>query len=105
MVMLVYVYAAVGMSLFGGICYDKTAGPRGDGAYVCEHINDNANFDKMTTALLTLFRMLTGESWNAIAHDCAAQTSDFAMAYFITFVMFGQFIMLNLFEIGPYHKK
>ena len=82
-------YAAVGMNLFGGICYDAAAG-RGGGEYVCENINENANFDSMATALVTLFRMLTGESWNAIAHDCAMQTGQMAMAYFMSFVMFGQ---------------
>jgi hypothetical protein len=84
MFMLVYVYAAVGMNLFGGICYDGSLG------YVCENINENANFDSMATALVTLFRMLTGESWNAIAHDCAQRTGQMAMAYFMSFVMFGQ---------------
>ena len=82
-------YAAVGMNLFGGICYDAAAGG-GGGGYVCENINENANFDSMATALVTLFRMLTGESWNAIAHDCAMQTGQMAMAYFMSFVMFGQ---------------
>ena len=97
MFMLVYVYAAVGMNLFGGICYSPTGGARGDGDYVCENVNGDANFDTMATALLTLFRMLTGESWNAIAHDCAGETSGMALLYFMSFVVFGQFIMLNLF--------
>ena len=35
-----------------------------------EHVNRHANFQTVGRALLTLFRMVTGESWNGLMHDC-----------------------------------
>lgn len=46
-----FVYGVVGMSLFGGV-------RRG------EYLGADANFDGMGRALLTLFRMITGEGWD-----------------------------------------
>ena len=34
-------------------------------------LNENANFQSFGLALLTLFRMSTGENWNDIMEDCA----------------------------------
>ena len=45
------------MNLFGAIKY---------GAYLDRH----ANFSNVGIGLLTLFRMITGESWNGIMQDC-----------------------------------
>lgn len=38
-------------------------------------LNVHANFQTFGIALLTLFRMSTGESWNFIMADCARQKS------------------------------
>ena len=52
-----FVYAIVGMNVFGSIKW---------GQYLSRH----ANFGNVGLALLTLFRMITGESWNGIMQDC-----------------------------------
>lgn len=52
-----FIYAVVGMNLFGGVKY---------GAYLSE----KANFSHVGIGLLTLFRMITGESWDGIMQDC-----------------------------------
>jgi len=49
--LFLFVFGVVGMSLFGQVK---------PGVY----LGDNANFSNMGRALLTLFRMITGESWN-----------------------------------------
>lgn len=49
--LFLFVFGVVGMSLFGGV-------RPGD------YLDDRANFSNMGRALLTLFRMMTGESWN-----------------------------------------
>jgi hypothetical protein len=53
-----FIFAVMGMNLFGKIKY--TTG----------EINRYANFEEFHYALLTLFRMSTGEAWNGLMHDC-----------------------------------
>lgn len=38
-------------------------------------LNVHANFQTFGKALMTLFRMATGESWQAIMYDCTRQKS------------------------------
>lgn len=64
--------------------------------------------------MLTLFRMITGESWNGLMYDCMVEyprcdddnnpNNDYgcgnplaAYMYFYSFMILGSFIMLNLF--------
>lgn len=51
-----FIYAVMGVQLFHGVKR---------GTFLDRH----ANFDQFPRALLTLFRMATGESWNGIMHD------------------------------------
>lgn len=51
-----FIYATAGVQLFGQI-------KRGT------YLNRHANFEHFGRALLTLFRMATGEAWNGIMHD------------------------------------
>mmetsp|Transcript_3119 Transcript_3119/g.7221 ORF Transcript_3119/g.7221 Transcript_3119/m.7221 type:complete len:1718 (+) Transcript_3119:685-5838(+) len=53
-----FIFAVMGMNLFGKI--KVTSG----------EINRYANFEQFYYALLTLFRMSTGEAWNGLMHDC-----------------------------------
>jgi hypothetical protein len=53
MLLLFFIYAVAGMSLFGSVKWGEYLGRR-------------ANFSTFPAALLTLFRMLTGENWNGI---------------------------------------
>jgi len=53
-----FIFAVMGMNLFGKIKY--TTG----------EIFRYANFEEFHYALLTLFRMTTGEAWNGLMHDC-----------------------------------
>jgi hypothetical protein len=56
MVLFFFIYAVMAMSLFGQVKYSE-GGP---------FLSDHANFSNFPLALLTLFRMTTGESWNGI---------------------------------------
>lgn len=49
--LFLFIFGVVGMNLFGNVKH---------GNYLDEH----ANFEDMGHALLTLFRMITGESWD-----------------------------------------
>ena len=41
-----------------------------------EELTRHANFRNFGTALLTLLRIITGEAWNSIMHDCMVQAPD-----------------------------
>ena len=53
-----FIFAVMGMNLFGKVVYSSG------------EINRYANFEEFYWALLTLFRMSTGEAWNGLMHDC-----------------------------------
>ena len=96
--LLCFVYAVLGMNLFGKIKFG-------------ENLNEDANFTNFGNSILILLRMVTGEAWNAIMYDCMItedcdSSADCARGtccgsagapmYFITFVIFGSFVTLNL---------
>ena len=89
--MLLFVYGVMGMNLFGDLPQKG------------EWLNTHANFDTFGRSFITLFRMSTGESWNAIMYDCLAFTAHepslrvITYTYFVSFVILAQFIMINLF--------
>ena len=98
LLLICFVYAILGVNLFGKI----KAG---------ENITDHANFRNFGSAMLTLLRMSTGEAWNGIMYDCMINqdcdsSSDCARGeccgtqvaplYFISFVVIGSFVVLNL---------
>ncbi|KAM6921515.1 LOW QUALITY PROTEIN: voltage-dependent R-type calcium channel subunit alpha-1E [Xenentodon cancila] len=106
--MLFFIYAIIGMQVFGNIKLNEDT-----------HINQHNNFKSFSGALMLLFRSATGESWQEIMLSClggqrcetdpslvpaVATTdqkegcgSDFAYFYFVSFIFFSSFLMLNLF--------
>jgi len=95
---LFYIYGVIGIFLFRG--------------------NDPVHFQNLSTALLTLFRVVTLEDWTDVMYiqmygsDAYPGYADFAQAnlveasrglpilgasYFVSFVLLGTMIMLNLF--------
>ncbi|KAK1878471.1 putative voltage-dependent R-type calcium channel subunit alpha-1E [Dissostichus eleginoides] len=106
--MLFFIYAIIGMQVFGNIKLKDE-----------NHINQHNNFKTFFGALMLLFRSATGESWQEImlsclsGGDCEPDSSipppmkspdheggcgtDFAYCYFVSFIFFSSFLMLNLF--------
>ncbi|XP_076841650.1 voltage-dependent R-type calcium channel subunit alpha-1E isoform X2 [Brachyhypopomus gauderio] len=104
--MLFFIYAIIGMQVFGNIKLNAET-----------HINQHNNFKTFFGALMLLFRSATGESWQEImlsclgGQACEADTelvspspdpeggcgTDFAYFYFVSFIFFSSFLMLNLF--------
>ncbi|KHJ46318.1 transporter, cation channel family protein [Trichuris suis] len=98
--MLFFIYAIVGMQVFGNIELN------GD-----TEINRHNNFQTFFNSLILLFRCATGEAWQEVTMACVANRrcdprtgktqrecgSAFAYAYFTSFVFFSSFLMLNLF--------
>ncbi|KAG5832569.1 hypothetical protein ANANG_G00292520 [Anguilla anguilla] len=101
--MLFFIYAIIGMQLFGNIGIEEE---EGDSA-----INQHNNFRTFFQALMLLFRSATGEAWHDImlsclgGKDCDPRSgikepecgSEFAYLYFVSFIFLCSFLMLNLF--------
>ncbi|CAH0722297.1 unnamed protein product, partial [Brenthis ino] len=99
--MLFFIYAIIGMQVFGNIELAAES-----------DMNRHNNFRSFIQALMLLFRCATGESWPNIMLAClkpakcdkAAEKSanepcgsTLAYAYFVSFIFFCSFLMLNLF--------
>ena len=83
LVLLLFVFAVLGVSLFSHVPF---------GMYV----NVHANFRTLQMAFLTLFRAVTGETWNGLMRECERVDSSWAVIYFIAFNLTASFILLNL---------
>lgn len=110
-IMMFFIYAVIGMQLFGKIKLDDNTGE--------SEITRHNNFRSFPRALMVLFRSATGESWQEImisiqtakacdplsrpprddrisneAEDCSSWV---AVPYFISFVCLCSFLVINLF--------
>ncbi|PSN30664.1 Sodium leak channel non-selective protein [Blattella germanica] len=99
MFLLVFFYALAGTILFGTVKYGEGIGRR-------------ANFESPVTGVAMLFRIVTGEDWNKIMHDCMVQPpyctpannywetdcGNFtaSLIYFCSFYVIITYIVLNL---------
>jgi|LauGreDrversion4_2_1035121.scaffolds.fasta_scaffold349919_1 hypothetical protein len=72
-------------------------------------IGPDMNFKNFGNSMLMVFRMTTGEDWNNIMFDCMRTEDDcimsgtcgspYAAIYFVLFILFSTYIMLNLFVL------
>uniref|UniRef100_A0A3Q2FT87 Voltage-dependent P/Q-type calcium channel subunit alpha-1A n=1 Tax=Cyprinodon variegatus TaxID=28743 RepID=A0A3Q2FT87_CYPVA len=100
--MLFFIYAIIGMQLFGNIAIDEEEESA---------IDEHNNFRTFIMALMLLFRSATGEAWHEIMLACLGEKkcdpdsgntgkecgSVFAYTYFVSFIFLCSFLMLNLF--------
>ncbi|XP_048260616.1 voltage-dependent calcium channel type A subunit alpha-1 isoform X8 [Bombus terrestris] len=99
--MLFFIYAIIGMQVFGNIALDADSS-----------ITKHNNFQSFIQGLMLLFRCATGEAWPNIMLSCVKGRpcdvkagkqepggcgSNIAYAYFVSFIFFCSFLMLNLF--------
>ncbi|XP_019646495.1 PREDICTED: voltage-dependent T-type calcium channel subunit alpha-1H-like isoform X6 [Branchiostoma belcheri] len=104
--LLFFIFAALGVELFGKIdCTSNVERP-------CSGLGLHANFKNFSMALLTLFRIATGDNWNGImkdtlrgppdcddSEDCKANccvSAILAPIYFVSFVLMAQFVLVNV---------
>jgi voltage-gated sodium channel len=74
--LLFYVYAVAGWHLF--------------------HVQEPERWGTLGMALLTLFQVATLESWTSVMRDAMAY-SPYSWIYFVSFVICGTFVVINLF--------
>jgi len=87
LLLLFFIYAIMGVQSFGHVA-------------VGESIDAHTNFFNFANALLTLFRISTGEGWEGIMFDCMVEENGgtrIAPIFFVSFVTIASFVMLNLF--------
>ncbi|KFV53919.1 Voltage-dependent N-type calcium channel subunit alpha-1B, partial [Gavia stellata] len=94
--MLFFIYAIIGMQVFGNIALDDETS-----------INRHNNFRTFLQALMLLFRSATGEAWHEIMLSCLSNRacdplsgltknecgSDFAYFYFVSFIFLCSFLV------------
>merc|ERR1740115_345490 len=99
--LLFYIFAVLGMSLFGSVQQQT-------------YLNEESNFESFPTALLTLVRVLTFDSWSGLMEDCmrALPGCDadvdnntcgdiLSVPFFIVYLLMGNFLMLNVLALLP----
>eukprot|EP00899_Mesostigma_viride_P019947 jgi/Mesvir1/27954/Mv20161-RA.1 len=85
--LLLFVYALMGMQLFGSkFDFD------GDGMP-----DDRANFDTLLWSVVTVFQIITGENWNQLMYTGMRATNNLASLYFLSLILIGNYLVVNLF--------
>ena len=75
--LMFYIYAIAGVNLFGG--------------------HDREHFGSLPRAFLTLFQTITLDDWKFLFASATGASPAIAAAYFVSFILLGTMIMLNLF--------
>ena len=75
--LMFYIYAITGVHLFGG--------------------HDAKHFGSLPLAFLTLFQTITLDDWKNLFASAKGSSPAIAAAYFVSFILLGTMIMLNLF--------
>ncbi|VDM31031.1 unnamed protein product [Hydatigera taeniaeformis] len=99
MVVLMLVYGLMGVVLFGSVRFG-------------DNLGRHANFHNAFRAIILLSRIVTGEDWNKIMHDCMIQppfcivketfwetncgNAQASLAYFCSFYVIITYVMLNV---------
>nr|XP_046232646.1 voltage-dependent T-type calcium channel subunit alpha-1G isoform X2 [Scatophagus argus] len=95
--LLFFIFAALGVELFGELICDEQ--------HPCEGLGRYATFRNFGMAFLLLFRVSTGDNWNGIMkdtlRDCANDTGTcyntvVSPIYFVSFVLTAQFVLVNV---------
>ncbi|KAM9044261.1 voltage-dependent T-type calcium channel subunit alpha-1G isoform 1-T1 [Megaptera novaeangliae] len=94
--LLFFIFAALGVELFGDLECDET--------HPCEGLGRHATFRNFGMAFLTLFRVSTGDNWNGIMkdtlRDCDQESACYntviSPIYFVSFVLTAQFVLVNV---------
>lgn len=86
LLLFIYVYGLLGTQFFATklVRYDDGSVPRN-------------NFDNILTSCRTVFAIMIGDDWNLVLYDAVLASSWISGIYFITLILFGNIIMLNLF--------
>ena len=80
-----FIYALIGKQFFYGDLIDE------DGEV------SRYSFNDISSSLVTMFIILTGENWNEIMDIVVYNHGTYAIGFFVSSVLIGNFMLLNLF--------
>ena len=83
--LVLFVYALVGLRLFGNIKEGKHGG-----------LDSHRNFHSLYNSIITLIQAETGEGWNAMMHDTMAENGHSSIIFWVSFVVVKVYIVLNI---------
>ncbi|CAM9453078.1 unnamed protein product, partial [Discosporangium mesarthrocarpum] len=99
LLLFMYIYALVGLQFFANRFHfddeGRAVGIGEEGYYVATI--PRSNFDSLQNAFTTIFQILSGENWNTVMYDGWRATTWVSVFYFITLVIMGMMIIMNLF--------
>ena len=101
-----FIYAAAGVEMFGRLACVPDVNE-------CNGLSRHANFENFFIAMLTLFRIWTGDNGNGLLKDamrtapqcddsdqctfnCCSRSPILSVAFFLSFTVIAQFILLNV---------
>ncbi|KAG7381327.1 hypothetical protein PHYPSEUDO_006213 [Phytophthora pseudosyringae] len=95
----IYIYALVGMQFFGNAMrFDSNGYPT---PYNINEFWSGAvprlHFDTFVWSAITVFKIITTDNWNEDMYNVIRSNGMFAALYTISLIVFGNFIMMNLF--------
>lgn len=94
LLLFVYIFALLGMSFFAGQIKINEDTDKVD------HVNGTSpreNFDNIWWSLITIFEVMMGEGWNDLMYQSMRSVHMLSAVYFISLILLGNIIMLNLF--------
>ena len=92
--LFIFIYALLGLELFA---YKAQFDPKG-ALDLVHGISPDANFDTFPYSITTVFIILTNDAWTTIFYNNYRATGPAsATIFFVTLLIIGQKILLNLF--------
>ena len=85
MFLLIFIYALIGMQFFSETLLNA------------DEEESRYTFQSFEWSLITIFIILTGENWNEIMYLVIRRYGFGAAFYFVSLMVFGNFMLLNLF--------
>jgi hypothetical protein len=106
--LMLYIFAILAVFWFGELPPDSDDAPFWQAREERLGLNDRANFRTLPMALLTLFRIWTGDAWSLLLADCmrdgdgyvSMASSALAVSFFVGFVLVS-FLVINLLLARP----
>lgn len=92
--LFIFIYTLLGRELFA---YKIKFDENGNFSSSSSAESPRNNFDSFVNAIITIFIVLTGETWNLIMYDAYRYEKYTAIFFFISLIIIGQMILLNLF--------
>lgn len=94
MVLFIYIFSLLGMQFFAG---KLKFAP--DGSY--DPVNGKIprqNFDTILWSATTVLQIVIGDDWSLVMFNCMLATGWFSCFYFVSLILFGYIILMNLFQ-------